>query len=391
LGEETEDCEGALEFLAKVVKAPDTDDMLRGRRTSNDWNKVRSLLLRPYFSRIWVVQEVAVARQVILHLGVKSIDWKAFEAAVSIFEKRLQLYPVEDRAETRKAIQFVQVVHRCFHRNEFGQILDRRLSLERLVFDLSSMNACDERDKIFALLGIAADVDIHKPEIVPDYSMSRDDVYEDFYRFCMRKTNSLDVLLRPWGARHPRPKWLYQSDAGDDARPLMHAPDEAQLHMYPRMDSITSIDFLSDDSLMVHGVLLGEVETVGSASRSFDEPIPADWLSQFDRRELIESLLLSYPLGRHDISASDVAVFVNECMRFPSSAMFAASSAGSEQHDSIFEYIRSLAHSRRLIRTRNKSILCLVPVATSRGDCKCRAEHVLLHSELMPPRRMSCT
>lgn len=92
LGEETTECQGALHFLAKVVDAPYTDDVLRGSNAATYWAKVRALLQRPYFARVWVVQEIAIARHATAQLGDTSMDWRTFDAAVTVFQKRLDLY-----------------------------------------------------------------------------------------------------------------------------------------------------------------------------------------------------------------------------------------------------------------------------------------------------------
>jgi hypothetical protein len=132
LGEETADSRGAFEFLEKAVEAPDTDDVLCGNATATYWDRVRALLRRSYFSRVWIVQEIAIARQVTLLHGDTSMDWETFEAAVAIFQKRLELYPDEVVAEERHrlvaATRFVHVLHRCFIRDELGNVIAPAMS-----------------------------------------------------------------------------------------------------------------------------------------------------------------------------------------------------------------------------------------------------------------------
>jgi hypothetical protein len=64
------------------------------------------------------------------------------------------------------------------------------------VFDLLDTEASDVRDKIYALLAIAADVDLDHPQIIPDYNKTSADVYTEFYKFCMQISGSLDIILR---------------------------------------------------------------------------------------------------------------------------------------------------------------------------------------------------
>ena len=48
--------------------------------TKEDWLAWLALLYRPYFERAWIVQEVAVARRLILVCGDRVIRWETFAA-----------------------------------------------------------------------------------------------------------------------------------------------------------------------------------------------------------------------------------------------------------------------------------------------------------------------
>ena len=52
-------------------------------RTENEaWEAARALLRRPWFTRAWIVQEIAVARSVVLACGSWKMDWLILGAAV---------------------------------------------------------------------------------------------------------------------------------------------------------------------------------------------------------------------------------------------------------------------------------------------------------------------
>lgn len=46
------------------------------------WLSVVSLLHRPYFKRVWVIQEISQARKIIVVCGRKQLDWAKFAAAL---------------------------------------------------------------------------------------------------------------------------------------------------------------------------------------------------------------------------------------------------------------------------------------------------------------------
>jgi hypothetical protein len=51
----------------------------------SNWRALQALMQRPWFSRRWVVQEIALAKAAIIYCGADSITWKDFAIAVELF------------------------------------------------------------------------------------------------------------------------------------------------------------------------------------------------------------------------------------------------------------------------------------------------------------------
>ncbi|CAF3504471.1 unnamed protein product [Fusarium graminearum] len=107
-----------------------------------------TLCLNPYFSRIWVVQEIGSAKKAIVLYKRQSMGW-------DFFHTNLQ------RLMTRKWVR---------HFGRARQIDDAE-SFLALLEDTWDCHATDPRDKVFALLGL------WKESLEPDYTLSPQAVY----------------------------------------------------------------------------------------------------------------------------------------------------------------------------------------------------------------------
>ncbi|KAK1761582.1 heterokaryon incompatibility protein-domain-containing protein, partial [Echria macrotheca] len=127
------------------------------------WNfaEVTALLARPYFWRVWVLQEIALAKSAILLCGDVSIPWQDFARLVqelpSFTEMALRINGIP------LALSFVVRALRGVE------------ELPRLL-DLSSFcEATEPRDKVYALLGLATGTEGYG--FFPDYDADLETVY----------------------------------------------------------------------------------------------------------------------------------------------------------------------------------------------------------------------
>lgn len=373
LGEESVESASALRFLQEVTEATDVDDFLRGNASSECWDAVASLLLRPYFTRIWVVQEVALARRAALQVGSELLDWRVFEAAISIFDKRFQIYdlniPLYNMVQTEGASHFISAVRKCHRRNGLGEIERPLLSLEELVYALGGCEASDPRDKIFALYALARDIDLEKERNEPDYSETDEDVYRSFFWHCIYMSKSLDTIFRPWDENGPRPPWGFPVNDRESAAMLIRAPGEEQRWSTNELyrDRENQFNKESGSVIRILGSCVDEVEVI---SETCTGPyVPASWFSVAVDSELSRMLLQESPwkneLPESFYSVEDRAL--NE------------SEVGTDLHELIRihtlptqeaeRWTKNLVKTRKLVRTRTQQ-LGLLPDATRPGDSK---------------------
>ena len=112
---------------------------------------------------------------------------------------------------------------------EDGGILRPIKNLESLVTSLITFDASDPRDIIYSLVYIASDtstpstsfqkwksknVGERASKLEVDYSKGEVEVYKDFTEFCVKSSNSLDIICRHWaksisgGERDKLPSWI---------------------------------------------------------------------------------------------------------------------------------------------------------------------------------------
>lgn len=142
-------------------------------------HQARALLSRPYWRRVWIIQELCVAKNVLIMYGTHFLPWSAFASALTqpsrptpgvpaaIFTHAVGQYSVPD---FRLLIPYNLVDLRRRFQNGVGAI-----SLGSLLTFSSQSEATDPRDRVYCLLGLTGNGAHEK--VVTDYSLSPCDVY----------------------------------------------------------------------------------------------------------------------------------------------------------------------------------------------------------------------
>jgi hypothetical protein len=225
LGEKDSDSDIAMDFVPKLLDPSFLSDDNWPSTYARGFYALARLLERPWFSRIWVLQEVAYKMDIGLNCGDHEVHFMDLVDACNIVKSKLNtikrslqntlLYDsyghLLHNFQDSSAARLFDLLRNVFIRSNDGKVIERRLSLESLVCDLAPFQATDPRDSIFALLGLAKDADI--PFVFqPDYCKSVLDVYSQFTSACARASGSLDIICRPWA---PRKKTVWQDNFVD--------------------------------------------------------------------------------------------------------------------------------------------------------------------------------
>jgi hypothetical protein len=223
-----------FKFLRQILDLQNLDSLLDHIAEKNESRTVQKakhivdLMCNKWFSRRWIIQELALARKAEVVYGKQTMPWPDFADAIAIFIKSQErirpglakLY-VEtaisvpelssvDGVKNLGANALVDFINNLFRRSENGDIQQRMMTLEALVSNLLAFEATNPRDTIYAVLSLAKDThhlstDLDE-RLLPAYQNTLLDVYTDFIGYCIDKSQSLDILLRHWAPSEKREK-----------------------------------------------------------------------------------------------------------------------------------------------------------------------------------------
>ncbi|KAL9624732.1 MAG: hypothetical protein Q9160_001086 [Pyrenula sp. 1 TL-2023] len=201
--------------LDKYVE--DTRDPKHDERVLQNWEDLADLMQSRWFSRRWVIQELALAHEASVHCGYEYLHWTVFRDAIaSLNLKWPQIQQQEHYRKLRQgqekvgevgalgASVIVDAVSSMFTKTDSDEILERVTTLETLVSTLQSFESSKPRDLIYALLSIASDPPSNVTPIEVDYKKATLDVFSDFLKYCFESSGSLDMLCRHWTLRPHR-------------------------------------------------------------------------------------------------------------------------------------------------------------------------------------------
>ena len=142
---------------------------------------VRDLLGRPWFERLWIWQEVRLAREAYLFCGNEGVPWESVRKVILMLTK----VPTPG--------WITPLLRRCFTISNYaGNEAQMRQSLERLLDNARSASCSDPRDKIFAVLSLADPGETRG--IDADYSKPAEAIFYDLVLHFTSKLQSLDIL-----------------------------------------------------------------------------------------------------------------------------------------------------------------------------------------------------
>ena len=179
-------------------------------RDHPQWDALVHLSRLPYFTRVWVIQEVSVASKVLMIWGETEFDMLDFTSAISWASRNncafsTDVEPAKDSKPGLDAAPFMVVSRPS------GSLL-------QLLTRTEACQASDPRDKVYALLGL---VDDHLGDLLPllkaDYTRPLARAYCDTTRYIISRTQSLEVLCYNVNPNIPEesfPSWMPRFDQG---------------------------------------------------------------------------------------------------------------------------------------------------------------------------------
>lgn len=257
---------------------------------------LQGIFSRHWFRRVWIVQEIAVAREAIVVCGPDVMSWWEFNQGCRQITRRVR------QTSTRNPYNDTNFVHcaRIGRLLDINNISETKVRLKRnllfLLQHFGHLDATDPRDKVYGLLGLASEVqepDAQDEMIVPDYNHPTSMVYADLVKFMVTKTRRLDILRACQGSSRrisDLPSW---------------APDWTGCTNVNRMDRFTQVNYFDLSShlevaaarfsdglvtMTVQGFVVGKLADSGKISFRSDNAV--DIASQLQDLPINVDLLL---------------------------------------------------------------------------------------------------
>ncbi len=241
-----------------------------------------ALLDRAWFSRVWIVQELAVSRDAVVICGTWKCSWDDFVEAVGYAVALLVPASWDNTTRFERVVQ-IEAARRTVRDG-------RTQSLLGLLLFYRHFGATELKDKIYALCGLANDAGPEALAIVPNYDLGDAAVYHTVALEILKKGRNLDILSVP---QVPKPTTIRSLPSWV---PDWSIADFANSYRLPAISGAPFLDFtatpsdggydlqVSGDNMMISlaGEIVDRVEEVGDV-HSFHAGNRTSWLKRLGR------------------------------------------------------------------------------------------------------------
>ncbi|RMJ13287.1 hypothetical protein CDV36_007061 [Fusarium kuroshium] len=152
------------------------------------------LLKRPWWNRLWSVQELALPPKVIVQCGKHRIPWSNFAQTIDL-----------SYIDSNHSVETSRAKTMALTRTKYQSEISYEYGLLSLAWEFRDSQVDDNRDKLYALLGLLPE---EERIIKVDYSKNVDQVYMDFVQAWINHYGSLLILnLTQRQQRGPHSTW----------------------------------------------------------------------------------------------------------------------------------------------------------------------------------------
>ena len=220
--------------------------------TEADTQAVSELFARPYFSRLWILQELILSPDILVYCGEDEIRWTELRKNIERFPS---VTTIPNWVKNFKHIRADALDI------PLEKEVPQELSLWKLLNMTSSSYTSDPRDKIFALFGI---LNRHDIEFQADYSLSMEQVYIGVAAYFMSTTTKPPLWRRSANLESKLPLWVpdWRCISPHEWREQLDPVSTAELH---QGNTITRRSNLSWDKPTTYDVPINRVGLVPPA------------------------------------------------------------------------------------------------------------------------------
>ncbi|KAF2970825.1 hypothetical protein GQX73_g2789 [Xylaria multiplex] len=299
LGEEAENSDKAIKCLREIGARPGQPPD-SAFASEEDWDSINRFFGRPWFRRVWIVQELVLAQKVTMLCGKQKAQWSEVYNAAKICSERAKrstaaiMKPIAQQAEAILSLgELKQSYHEEGGQRELLALFDR----------FQHTRATLQRDKLFAFLGLARDAD--DPDLDPDYVSPLDVIVRRYGRTFVKRGGALNLLYRA-GYSSPRfPSWIPDWVTNVQRQTITTWPSRRK--GFSASTRLKSDIVLSPgrDVLVARGYVLDTIERVGQVSsdrtlylKEIFQAVKS--LKSYPSKDKLEDLVWKIPIGDAD-------------------------------------------------------------------------------------------
>jgi hypothetical protein len=179
----------------------------------------RDICHNTYWTRIWIIQELVMATDIVLMYGTAKMEWRNFIYAMRhVYNSGYETGNVFRLINLREELSVTTMVDNAWlhEKTTFGHRNDR---LDRLLYMFGNNKSTDFRDRVYALLGLANrgfHIDI-------DYTIDRETLAGRVVRLCQEYDGYSDLGAFENQRLKPHEIWRLLMQDSDRERVLMLA------------------------------------------------------------------------------------------------------------------------------------------------------------------------
>ncbi|KAK4102846.1 hypothetical protein N658DRAFT_557945 [Parathielavia hyrcaniae] len=230
----------------------------RSKAQAKSWQEFALLLLRPYWTRVWIYQEMVLASSATIYCGKDSISWDDMETVAFAMDAHENLLRgIEPPFNSPRAVG----VYHWFRNAALARAQRRAVGLlgAPMLLDAlctqRSANGTHPRDKFYSLLGVVKDHFVGLPELPsgPDLTHHQED------------RESRHTLRVPEPRTQQRPPFLAPGlEHQAHQRPIQNPDQWGQIHFASPVYAMFYMEPPDDDTLVVSGAYVDTASQVGN-------------------------------------------------------------------------------------------------------------------------------
>ncbi|KAI1390009.1 heterokaryon incompatibility protein-domain-containing protein [Hypoxylon trugodes] len=222
LGPSYEDAKPAWESIKALNDLPkdEKNNILPARiphmPNDDNWDSLASLFARSWFSRIWVVQELVLARETTILCGDYTFDWSDMVSVSDFMSRQASTNTFKAHSSRNSGTNLLSYKNPskldAIRRDKNGgnaQVRSGDILLRNMV-RCRTYEASKDLDKVYSLLGLA-DPGLGC-RLLPDYEKEVSEVYIDAAKYILENTDDLHILAHAEGEDFKRvtglPTWV---------------------------------------------------------------------------------------------------------------------------------------------------------------------------------------